>query len=764
MIRVAGWSIRTHLLLLVSLALLPALGVILFFALESREEVLLAAEQHSLHIAGDMANEYERPIIVAHGLLDMLAQMPSFRHLDLEECTARMREALSENPDFANLLLAEVPSGDLLVSALPVPPPLPSAADRRYFQDSMRDGVFSAGDYVISRTAKRPVLHFGVPVRDESARIVAVLAIALDLNYCSHIFEDAHLPDGSVLALTDRQGTRLFRRPDNGRYSGQSDLADMLERMQGGGDEGVFRAVGVDGIRRLYGYKKMRLAEGAAPYLYLRVGVPETLVLSAVNRTLAVRIGFWVLAAFGAFVVAWLLGTYGIARRLNRFVAASRRIAQGDLSARTGLPHGETELGQLARVFDEMAEELTRRETDRDRARAALLEAEEQLRQAQKMEAVGTLAGGIAHDFNNLLTAILGCANLLVSETEAGSALFEAAQTIEKAAERASGLTQQLLDFARKGKLVRAPINLHAELDDVIALLIRTMDKNIAIKKRFKAEPAWILGDPSQIEQVFINLAVNARDAMPQGGEIVFSTELVTIADRNEHEQEVAAGDYVAVSVSDTGCGVPKEIQDRVFEPFFTTKEQGKGTGMGLATAYGVVKNHGGFVRLWSEPGVGTRFTVYLPASPQEAPHSPGAARPETSRGSGRILVIDDEEVVREMVSRILERLGYSVTAFGDGETAIAHFREHAAETDLVILDMSMPGMDGRACYRALKEIDPTVCALLSSGYAQDQKIEETMEEGVKGFLQKPYHVTALAAEIARILNTTAVSGGPLNS
>ena len=290
------------------------------------------------------------------------------------------------------------------------------------------------------------------------------------------------------------------------------------------------------------------------------------------------------------------------------------------------------------------------------------------------------------------------------------------------------------------------------------------MDKNIAIKKRFKAEPAWILGDPSQIEQVFINLAVNARDAMPQGGEIVFSTELVTIADRNEHEQEVAAGDYVAVSVSDTGCGVPKEIQDRVFEPFFTTKEQGKGTGMGLATAYGVVKNHGGFVRLWSEPGVGTRFTVYLPASPQEAPHSPGAARPETSRGSGRILVIDDEEVVREMVSRILERLGYSVTAFGDGETAIAHFREHAAETDLVILDMSMPGMDGRACYRALKEIDPTVCALLSSGYAQDQKIEETMEEGVKGFLQKPYHVTALAAEIARILNTTAVSGGPLNS
>ena len=760
MMRFPDLSIRTHLMLLVFLALLPALGVILFFALESREEVLKEAEQNSLHLAGDMAGEYERPIVAVRELVETFANMPCFRQRNLSECAARMQEPLVANPYFANIVLVDAPSGNMVISALPVPPPLPSAADRHYFKEVMRTGEFSAGEYVISRTTKLPVLHFGGPVRDDSGKIILVLSVALDLKYCNRIFEEARLPEGSVLALTDHAGTRLFRHPGNDRYAGQADMPEILNLMQKGEDEGTFRATGVDGVRRLYGYKKMRLGKGEAPYLFLRMGVPETLVLAATNRTLAIRLAFLALAVCGALAVAWLLGQYGIAMRLKRFVAASRRIAQGDLSARTGLAHGENELGQLARVFDKMAEELTRREKDRDRARAALLETEAQLRQAQKMEAVGTLAGGIAHDFNNLLTAILGCADVLVTESKPGSGAFEAASTIQKAAERASRLTHQLLDFARKGQLQKVPINLHAELEDAITLLSHTVDKNIVISKRFHAGSAWVLGDPNQVEQIFINLAVNARDAMPDGGEIIVATEAITVTEA-EHgmEPDVAAGDYVAVSVSDTGCGIPEDIHARVFEPFFTTKEPGRGTGMGLATVYGVVKNHGGFVRLWSKPGEGTRFTVCLPASQQAAPSIPEPSSPGLQKGRGRILLVDDEEVVREMLSRLLTKLGYSVMTFGEGEAAVAYYREHAGEVDLVIVDMSMPGMDGRACFQAMKEIEPTVRVLLSSGYAHDQKIEQALEEGVAGFLPKPYHIKALAAEVARILEAVAVSG-----
>jgi len=395
--------------------------------------------------------------------------------------------------------------------------------------------------------------------------------------------------------------------------------------------------------------------------------------------------------------------------------------------------------------------------TERKRAEEEQRKLQEQLRQAQKMEAIGTLAGGVAHDFNNILTGILGQAQMLKLHSSPGSEAYEAAQVIEKAAQRGAQLTQQLLGFARKGQMQNVLVDLHEVIGDVIQLLSRTIPKNISIVKEFHAPRATIIGDPGQMEQMLLNLAINARDAMPEGGELKFATELVRIeASYVRTHADIERGEYVCVSVADTGCGIPKEIQPRIFEPFFTTKEPGEGTGMGLAMVYGIVKSHKGTIEVASEVGQGTTFKIYLPLA--EQPDK--AERPEReevfARGSGRILLVDDEELIRDIGRDILNHLGYEVVTAADGEQAVEYYKEHADEIDLVIIDMIMPRMDGRKCFRKLKEINPNVKAVLSTGYAVDALAQELLEEGMMGYVQKPYRIEQLAETVAR-----AIAGKP---
>ncbi|MBE7558122.1 PAS domain S-box protein [bacterium] len=300
---------------------------------------------------------------------------------------------------------------------------------------------------------------------------------------------------------------------------------------------------------------------------------------------------------------------------------------------------------------------------------------EAQLLHSQKMEAIGQLAGGIAHDFNNLLTGILGYANVS-PEAQPDTLAFEAAKTIEKAGERAAELTRQLLGFARRGKYMSVPVDLHEVVREVVNLLGRTLDKNIAIIQRLSADISLVQGDPNQLEQAILNLAVNARDAMPEGGELSLETHVARLdEDFCRRYLGVEPGPYLVVCVGDTGVGIPREIQDRIFEPFFTTKEQGKGTGMGLAMVYGIVRNHGGAIRVYSEVGRGSVFKVYLPLleKPREAPVTPAGDAPR--RGSGRILLVDDDEVVRKVGADMLRSLGYDVTPVCGGREAVEFYR-----------------------------------------------------------------------------------------
>jgi len=390
--------------------------------------------------------------------------------------------------------------------------------------------------------------------------------------------------------------------------------------------------------------------------------------------------------------------------------------------------------------------------TERKRAEEALRASEEQLRQSQKLEAIGTLAGGLAHDFNNILTGILGHAEMLKASAHPGDNVHRAADVIEKAGRRAADLTRQLLGFARKGKEQNTPVSVHGRIEEVVALLSHAIDKSIVIEQRLEAARPFVLGDPVQVQQIILNLALNARDAMPGGGRLVFETQdrMIDEAACRNHPR-AAPGRFIVITVTDTGHGIPDEILDRIFEPFFTTKGPGLGTGMGLATAYGIVENHGGWIEVESGVGTGTTFRLFLPAT-DECPAESPVAGDHAAPGMGRILVVDDEEIVRDVASEFLAHLGYQVVTAVDGRDAVEYYAAHRGEIGLVIIDMMMPRMGGRECFRELKALDPSIKAILSSGYGFNVAAQEMLEAGMLSFIQKPYDLLEFSEAVSRAL------------
>jgi signal transduction histidine kinase/CheY-like chemotaxis protein len=372
--------------------------------------------------------------------------------------------------------------------------------------------------------------------------------------------------------------------------------------------------------------------------------------------------------------------------------------------------------------------------------------AEEAQRQSQKLEAVGLLAGGVAHDFNNLLVAILGYADLLAAEAKPGTVVEEGARTISQAARRAAELTRQLLAFARMGRHRQERVDVHAVAQEVVALLGRTLEKSIRLEARLAAPEHCVRGDPNQLQQVILNLAVNARDAMCEGGVLGVETSVELVG--TGAPDGLTPGEYVVVAVSDTGVGIPPELQARIFEPFFTTKADGRGTGLGLATVYGIVKGHRGSVRLRSEPGAGSRFAVYLPLDRAGAAADGEAPAPrQAPRGSGVVLVVDDEELVRATAGRVLQSLGFEPVLVNGGEAALA-WLARSPRPAAVLLDLAMPGMDGGACFREMRARHPGLAVVISSGFARNGRAQELLDAGAAGFVQKPYRLEELASAL----------------
>jgi len=375
---------------------------------------------------------------------------------------------------------------------------------------------------------------------------------------------------------------------------------------------------------------------------------------------------------------------------------------------------------------------------------------EAQLHYIERMEAIGTLAGGIAHDFNNLMMGMLGNISLILYDSGPDYPHYERLKTIEELIQSGSELTSQLLGYARKGKYVLGPVNLNKIIKESSVTFGRAR-KEIVIHRELADDLFTVKADASQIEQALMNLFINAGDAMPDGGELFLQTANVSDKDMKGKPYTPKPGKYVMIKVKDSGSGMDQKTITRIFEPFFTTKEMGRGSGLGLASAYGIIKGHDGYINVESEKGHGSVFCIYLPASEVPIPKVPEVPE-HIERGDETILLVDDEEIIIDVGAQLLERLGYTVLEARGGEEAVRIYRENRDKIDMLILDMIMPDIGGGEVYDEIKKINPDVKILLSSGYSINGQATEILKKGCNGFIQKPFNMKNISKKIREVL------------
>ncbi|MCH7909258.1 MAG: response regulator [Candidatus Hydrogenedentes bacterium] len=439
---------------------------------------------------------------------------------------------------------------------------------------------------------------------------------------------------------------------------------------------------------------------------------------------------FWIskVVALGFFLGVLVLGVGSTHRRLINTIK--------DLNSRT-LEQRET--------YEKLKAEIADRR-----------QAEDQLRQAQKMEAVGQLAGGVAHDFNNLLFAIRGYTGLAAATLPADSVVRTHLAEVTKASDRASILVRQLLTFSRREPVRPRTLDLREVINDLMKMIRRVIGEHLDLNVTHGSSVNCVNADPGQIEQVLVNLCVNARDAMREGGSITIETRNVTLDEEFAEQNAWAhAGEYVLLSVSDTGAGMSPEVMERIFEPFFTTKEVGEGTGLGLATVYGILKRQDGLIHVESEEGKGSTFNLYFPADSRELEAAPqGEEDAEVRSGSGTILLAEDDELVRNLAVEILRGAGYRLIVAQDGEEAVQLFTDHSADISFLLLDVIMPRMNGRAAYEKMKEIRDDVPVLFMSGYSYDALRNDTRLDDGFELLEKPFGSATLLRTIRQMMET----------
>ncbi|MBI4484232.1 MAG: PAS domain S-box protein [Acidobacteria bacterium] len=974
-------SLRVRLVALVVIGLLPPLGLLLYTSAQVRERDVLQAKTNALQLARIVEQRTAEAVDSARELLIALASNPLLREGDPVAHRDFLANLLRQQEGYLNFGTISA-DGRLLASAVPVPLPM-DLSDLSYFQRAMASRKFARGDYRIG-----PALHAAYPLLDEKGDVRIVFFAALDLDRFSKVRSAAGLPAESSFLILDAAGTVLVRDPQFEKWVGKPMGDHPMVRTILSKKEGTAEQVDLDGIQRLVGFMPLA-GDAGSPGGYVAVSIPRSAALAQANRTLALNLVLMGVVSIVALAAARLFADLFLLRRINALLEATKRMAAGDLTARTGEQAGGGEFGELAQAFDEMADALERREaslresehrfrtfmdnspavafvkdqegryvyinrpfelhfktsldqlkgktdaelfpaetvqqlrendlkilasgrmtelveivptangvprrwsvfkfpfreasgrpllagmaidvTERQRAEDALRatsetlqeivqtsplaivaidtggrvqawnksaerifgwsesevlglplptipeeqrgellaqmkdeqggmrrsalevrrlrkdgsfidvslwtaplcdsrgavigglgiladmterkQLEEQLRQAQKMEAIGQLAGGVAHDFNNLLTVINGYAHLLLARLPEGDAMRKSLDEIKKAGERAASLTRQLLAFSRKQVLEPKVLDLNVIVGDTDKMLRRLIGEDIELVSVLAPGLGRVKADPGQIEQVIMNLAVNARDAMPQGGQLTIETADVEL-DEAYARQHVAVrpGPYVLLAVSDNGCGMDGKILSHIFEPFFTTKE--KGTGMGLATVYGIVKQSGGNIWVYSEPGQGTTFKIYLPRVEESVEVARPAEPPRgTPEGSEIVLLAEDEEPVRKLVRQTLEMNGYTVLEARHGPEALQICERHAGSIHLIVTDVIMPEMSGRELAYRLTQLRPGIKVLYLSGYTSDAIVHHgVLDQGV-AFLQKPFTPDALARKVREVLD-----------
>jgi len=494
--------------------------------------------------------------------------------------------------------------------------------------------------------------------------------------------------------------------------------------------------------------------------VYERVWTAPAMKAALQRQTWDIVISDYEMPNFGGFEALQLLKESG---HDLPFILVSAVISEETaVTAMKAGAHDYIMKRNLARLVPAIERELREAQSRvaRKAAETALRQSEEQLRQVQKIEAVGRLAAGVAHDFNNILTAIMGHSELLLRQLDAGDPRRKNAEQIEKVAHLAAGLTRQLLIFSRKQVIEPRVLNLNAVILDIKKMLRRLIGENIEFCTLLDPAAGHIKADPGQIEQVIMNLAVNARDAMPKGGKLTVTTANTTL-DKNHLKNfpDMGAGDYVMLAIADTGTGMSEEVKAHLFEPFFTTKPPGTGTGLGLATCFGIVKQNTGHINVHSELGSGTTFKIYFPQvqsaiEPLRVRNQPT----EAAGGNETVLLVEDEPVVRELAVATLREKGYTVVEAGNGEEGLRLAQQHDGKIDLVLTDVVMPVMGGKEMADALRTSHPDTKVLFTSGYTEDALGHHgVLRPGIL-FLPKPYLTATLARKVREVLDEGLIS------
>jgi len=734
-------SIRTRLLLLVAVATLLPTFVLGFSFLRDRDREIAIAIDALSSDAADIAEGLDEKILGTVQLHYGLSRARDLDTADRAACSAFLSAVREEYPQYTGILTIN-PDARLFCDSLATRREL-DLSDRRYFREASAPSGGVALEPVFGRLTGVSVLQIAYPVRAPSGGLKYVLLASLNLE---KLLND-HARRGQETLLLATDGTVLAWSPAAERahhkgtsLAGKPLLAFARAHPEGGAGE----VAGMDGDRQVWAVAASRAGRDTG--LHVMVGKPRSSLVAAANRRFVEQLAVLGLVAVILFMGVWVLAELSIRRQVARIGRMAAEVGAGNLGARIPPPLPQGELGGLMAVLNGMAESL-------ERQRADIVDLGQKLRQSQKMEAVGQLTGGVAHDFNNLLTVILGNAELLIEKLCGQPRLTRSAEIVLEAAERGAALTKSLLAFARRQTLEPRPVDVNRQILGMQDLLARTLGEHIECRFALGRDVWLAMVDPVQLETAILNLALNARDAMPAGGRLTLETADAHLDEAYAAQsQDVRPGHYVMIAVADSGTGMAPDVVAQAFEPFFTTKEVGKGTGLGLSMVYGFVKQSGGHIRLYSEPGHGTIAKLYLPRSDSAVPE-PAPAGLVAAPGRGEtILAVEDDDMVRAHVENELKELGYRVLTARDGTAALAILRG-TAEIDLLFSDVVMPGgLSGPQLAAEARQLRPGLKVLYTSGYTENTVIHHgRLDPGIQ-LLNKPYRRQDLAAKLRAVL------------
>ncbi|MBR0753012.1 response regulator [Bradyrhizobium jicamae] len=738
-------SLRTRLLILVIAAMLvPAILVGLRFV-QNRTSDIDAALANLSATANDLAGELDEKIQGTAQLHYGLARARDLDTSDKAACSAFLSAVREEYRQFTGILTIN-PDGSLFCDSLRTDRTL-DLRDRAYFKQALVTTGAVALEPVFGRLTNISVLQIAYPVRAESGALKFILLASLNLKKFVED-HDKRLLSGTEILLVARKGMVLVppQRKDWSIPAGGSMADTDLFRFAAAASSEPSREV-IDQDGRIHVWAVARAPAVHDAGLIIMVGRSKDGLVAAANRRLYEDLAMLTVASLLLFAGVWLLATLSVGRQVGRLAAMATSLGRGDLGARIAPPHPRGELGGLMTLLNGTAEAL-------EQQRTAIDELNQKLTQSQKMEAMGQLTGGVAHDFNNLLTVILGNAEHLADKLTANKELHQIADSIATAAERGSDLTRSLLAFARRQPLMPQDIDIGRKILGMEPLLRRTLGEHIECEFDLDQGlwPASV--DPGQLAAALLNLVLNARDAMPQGGRLTVDVKNASLGDHDlDVNGEALRGDYVVITVTDTGTGMTAETASRAFEPFFTTKEVGKGTGLGLSMVYGFAQQSGGSIQIQSEPGQGTTIKLFFPRA--DLPHAtlaPAPRRPAAPAGVETILVVEDDDMLRAYVEGELKALGYRVVAARNAPAALEILR--SGETvHLLFSDVVMPGgMFGPELAREASRLRPELKILLTSGYSE-QPVEARDGLGREiRILNKPYHRHDMAVMLRAVL------------